>query len=88
MSIELKHRNYWAIKSLYFDMKVVGERHLLQLNELDEFRFQACENTKLFKEKTKRWHDAHILKKEFRVANLVLLFNYRLKLFPDKLRLR
>ena len=69
-------------------MKVDGERHLLQLNELDEFQFQAYENTKLFKEKTKRWHDAHILKKEFRVGDLILLFNYGFKLFSSKLRSR
>ena len=55
---------------------------------MNEFRFQAYENTKLFKEKTKWWHDAHILKKEFRVGDLVLLFNSRLKLFPGKLRSR
>ena len=61
---------------------------MLQLNELEKFRFQAYENTKLFKEKTKQWHDAHILKKEFKVGDLVLLFNSRLKLFPGKLKSR
>ena len=55
---------------------------------MNEFRFQAYENTKLLKEKTKRWHDAHILKKEFRVGDLVLLFNSRLKLFLGKLTSR
>ena len=69
-------------------MKAAGEKCLLQLNELDEFRFLACENTKLFKEETKRWHNAHILKKEFKISDLVLLFNYRLKLFLGKLRSR
>ena len=75
-------------QSTEFWHKAVGERRLLQLNELDEFWFQAYENTKLFKEKIKWWHDAHILKKEFRVGDLVLLFNSRLKLFSGKLRSR
>ena len=49
--VELEHHAYWAIKALNFDIKAAGERRLLQLNELDEFRFQAYENTKLCKEK-------------------------------------
>ena len=88
LPVELEYRSYWSIKALNFDMKAAGKKCLLQLNELDEFRFLAYENTKLFKEKTKRWHDAHILKKEFKVGDLVLLFNSRLKLFPSKLRSR
>ena len=36
-----------------FDFKVAGEGRLLQLNELDEFRLEAYENAKLYKERTK-----------------------------------
>ena len=86
--MELEHRAYWAIKALNFDMKVAGEKCLLQLNELEELRFHAYENSKLFKERTKRWHDAHILKKQFQIGDLVLLFNSILKLFLGKLKSR
>ena len=51
--VELEYPIYWAIKALNFDIKAADERCLLQLNEFDKFRFQAYENTKLFKEKTK-----------------------------------
>ena len=59
---------------------------MLQLNELDEFRLEAYENTKIYKEKAKRWHDRKILKKEFNPGQQVLLYNSRLKIFPGKLK--
>ena len=34
----------------------------------------------------KKWHDAKILKREFRVGDWVLLYNSRLRLFPGKLK--
>ena len=51
--MELKHKAYWAIKKLNFDLKFVDEKRLLDLNELDEMRLEAYESARLFKEKTK-----------------------------------
>ena len=56
------------------------------LNTLDEFRLKAYESSALYKEKIKRYHDQRIEKREFVVGDLVLLFNYRLRLFPSKLK--
>ena len=58
---------------------------MLQLNEMEEFCLNAYENAKIYKEKTKRWHDQHIQRREFEVGQQGLLFNSRLKLFPSKL---
>ena len=53
----------------------------MQLSELDEWREKAYHNTKIYKERTKRWHDKRIKKKEFAPRDKVLLFNSRVKLF-------
>ena len=48
----------------------------------------AYENAKLYKDRTKLWHNKHIAKKEFHEGNLVLLYYSRLKLFQEKLKSR
>ncbi|KAL5544885.1 hypothetical protein UlMin_008669 [Ulmus minor] len=51
------------------------EKRLLQMNEMEEFRNNAYENAKIYKEKTKKWHDRHIQKRDFEEGQQVLLFN-------------
>ena len=70
------------------DMKASGNNRLLQLKELEELRTNAYENAKIYKERTKAWHDKNIVKKEFKPGQKVLLFNSRLRLFPRKLKSR
>ncbi|XP_057740208.1 uncharacterized protein LOC130957362 [Arachis stenosperma] len=86
LPVELEHKAYWATRFLNLDAKVVGEKRLLQLNELDEFRLEAFENGKIYKEKAKRWHDRKLASRVFEPGQKVLLFNSRLKLFPRKLK--
>ena len=88
LPVELEHRAYWATRQLNMDSTLAGEKRLLQLSELDEFRNEAYENARIYKEKTKAWHDKHITRKEFTSGQQVLLFNSRLKLFPGKLKSR
>ena len=86
--VELESKAFWAIKKLNFDLKASGAKILLQLNELEEFRSEVYENTRLYKEKTKQWHDNLILRREFHPGQQVLLYNSRLQLFPGKLKSR
>ena len=88
LPVEIKHRAYWATRQLNMDSTLAGEKRVLQLSELDEFRNEAYENARIYKEKTKAWHDKHITRKEFTAGQQVLLFNSRLKLFPGKLKSR
>ena len=85
LPLELEYKAMWAIKKLNFDFKDVKEERLFKLNELEELRNEAYDNARIYKDKTKKWHDQKILRREFKAGDQVLLFNSRLKLFPRKL---
>ncbi|XP_048618045.1 uncharacterized protein LOC125589738 [Brassica napus] len=88
LPVELEYSGFWATKLMNFDIKTAAERRMVQLNELDEIRLNAYENTKIYKERTKAWHDRKIIPRDFAAGDKVLLFNSRLKLFPGKLKSR
>ncbi|GKA16620.1 reverse transcriptase domain-containing protein [Tanacetum coccineum] len=68
--------------------KQVTRLRKVQLNELNELRDEAYENSLIYKEKTKRIHDSKIKNRVFNVGDRVLLFNSRLKIFSGKLKTR
>ncbi|XP_026451036.1 uncharacterized protein LOC113351223 [Papaver somniferum] len=70
------------------DYDNAGKHRKLQLNKLEEIRNDAYESPRIYKEKTKLFHDKMISRNIFVVGQKVLLFNSRLKLFPGKLRSR
>ncbi|XP_073138607.1 uncharacterized protein [Henckelia pumila] len=84
LSLELKHKAFWAVNKLNLDLEASEELRKLQLNELEEFLNEAYENAKIYKEQMKKWHDKQILRREFETVQQVLLFHSRLKLFPGK----
>ncbi|XP_052725952.1 uncharacterized protein LOC128194405 [Vigna angularis] len=84
--VEIEHRAYWAVKTCNFSNDQAGEERKLQLNEFDEIRLEAYENSKFYKERTKRFHDSSIVRKDFEVGQQVLLYNSRLGLMGGKLR--
>ncbi|GJR33535.1 reverse transcriptase domain-containing protein, partial [Tanacetum coccineum] len=58
LPIELDHKAYWALKHANFDVQTAGDHRKLQLNELNELRDQAYENSLIYKERTKKLHDS------------------------------
>src|SRR3954465_7724915 len=85
LPLELEHKAFWAVRELNADPKLAGEKRLMNLTSLDEWRSEAYESAKMFKENVKKWHDRKILKREFIFGDKVLLFKYRFRFSLGKL---
>ncbi|GJU83004.1 reverse transcriptase domain-containing protein [Tanacetum coccineum] len=80
LPFKIEHCTCWALRSCNPDLKV-------EHPELDELRLQAYENSKLYKTRTKAYHNKKLrILKEFKDGDKVLLFNLKYKFKAPKLR--
>ncbi|XP_074288518.1 uncharacterized protein LOC141613674 [Silene latifolia] len=65
--IELEHKAWWTLKEVNFDIDIAGEKRFLQMSELEELRMEAYESSRIYKDQSKKWHDAKIVDKRISV---------------------
>ncbi|KAJ9546801.1 hypothetical protein OSB04_019344 [Centaurea solstitialis] len=74
---------YKALKKVHLDDIASGRERLISLYELEELRSLAYENSKIYKEHRKKWHDAHLKEvKVFKAGDKVLMYQTRFKFSP------
>ncbi|KAJ9548124.1 hypothetical protein OSB04_020667 [Centaurea solstitialis] len=82
LPFEFEFKALWALKKVHLDDIASGRERLISLHELEELRSLAYENSKIYKEQRKKWHDAHLKEvKVFKEGDKVN--GHRLKLYNE-----
>ena len=65
LPVEVEYKACWAIKKLNMDLSRARMKRFLDLNEMEELRNDAYNNSNIVKQRMKRWHDQLISRKQF-----------------------
>ena len=57
LPVEIECKAWWTVKKLNLDMGRVGLKRLLDINELEELKNDGYLNSRIAKDKLKKWHD-------------------------------
>ena len=88
LHVEIEYKAWWAIKKLNLDLGSVGLKRVLDINELEELRNEAYLNSKIAKDRLKKWHDQITARKTLKHGDQVLLYDSKLHLFSGKIKSR
>ena len=88
LPVEIEYKAWWAIKKLNLDLGRADLKRFPDINELEELGNDAYLNSKIAKDRLKKWHDQLIGSKIFKQGDQVLLYDSKHHLFPGKLKSR
>ncbi|RVW68131.1 Pol polyprotein [Vitis vinifera] len=60
LPVEMEYKAWWEIKKLNMDLSRAGMKRFPDLNEMEELRNDAYNNSNIGKQRLKRWHDEWI----------------------------
>ena len=86
--MEIEYKAWWANKKINMDLERAVLKRFLDLNELEKLRNHAYLNSKIATEKSKKWKDQMVARKNFQHGDKVLLYDSKLHIFPGKLKSR
>ena len=66
LPVEIEYKAWWVVKELNLNMGKDGLNRVLDINEPEELRNDAYFNSKIEKDKLKRWHDQLIARTHFK----------------------
>jgi hypothetical protein len=86
--VEFEIKTLRTALAVNLDLTDAQTARLQQLNELEEKRLDAIQQTTIIQQQRSKWHDENIKNKQFQKGNWALLYDSRFKEFQGKLRTR
>eukprot|EP00253_Pinus_taeda_P031699 PITA_31699 len=86
--IEFEIQTLRTTQEVGLELSEAQKNRLQQINELDETRLSALQNTALIQQQRAKWHDALIKDKIFHEGDWALLYDSRFQDFSGKLQTR